>query len=210
VIKKCHLQDVGIEGPTGLCCSSYDTSRLYVASSLGQPDACSTSLYIISKQDLLQSSGDPNVQTIIVNGMGHITDITENPATGEVWAVGFTIPKYIEQLPGALASMPEFYDPNLVEIPYGSSGPVQAISLSDANDLALPLSIVYAKKCGGADLDGGGDVDFGDFGIMGSQWLDVPGSPSADIAPETPDGMVNMLDLGVLAEHWLEENCASP
>jgi hypothetical protein len=45
---------------------------------------------------------------------------------------------------------------------------------------------------------------------MDSQWQEVPGSPSADIAPGTPDGTVNMLDLGVLAEHWLEENCASP
>jgi hypothetical protein len=210
VIKKCNLQNVGIKGPTGLCCSSYDTSRVYVASSLGEPDACSTSVYIISKADLLQSSGDPNVQTITVNGMGHITDITENPETGKVWAVGFTIPAYIKTLPANLADMPEFYEPNLVEIPYGSSGLMQAISLSDANDLALPLSIVYTKRCGWADLDGGDDVDFGDFGIMGSQWMDVPGSPSADIAPGTADGIVDMLDLAVLAAHWLEDGCTSP
>ncbi len=46
--------------------------------------------------------------------------------------------------------------------------------------------------------------------LAGRQWLDMPGSPSADIAPETPDGVVDMLDLAVLALHWLEDGCAGP
>ncbi len=47
-------------------------------------------------------------------------------------------------------------------------------------------------------------VDFVDFSILASQWLEPPGSPSADIAPEDLDGIVDNQDLAVLVEHWLE------
>jgi len=60
------------------------------------------------------------------------------------------------------------------------------------------------KKCGGADLDGLGNVSFGDLAILVSQWLQAGGTPSADIAPVPGDGIVNFLDLAVLAEHWME------
>jgi hypothetical protein len=38
---------------------------------------------------------------------------------------------------------------------------------------------------------------------MANQWKQPPGVPSADIAPEIPDGVVNLLDLAVLVEEWL-------
>lgn len=84
--------------------------------------------------------------------------------------------------------------------------------MSDAADLALPLSIAWVgampEKCGGADLDGTGNVNFGDFTILASQWRQAPGTPSADIAPEAGgDGIVNILDLALLADHWLETGC---
>jgi len=49
-------------------------------------------------------------------------------------------------------------------------------------------------------------VDFLDFAILGSQWLQSPGIPSADIAPEPPDDFVDTLDLTVLATEWLDCN----
>ena len=54
------------------------------------------------------------------------------------------------------------------------------------------------------DINGDGKVDFTDFAILASQWLQPPGEPSADIAPEGGDGLVDFLDLAVLTEHWLE------
>lgn len=48
-------------------------------------------------------------------------------------------------------------------------------------------------------------VDYIDFAIMGNQWGQPPGVPSADIAPEgVGDNKVNLLDLAVLVGHWLE------
>lgn len=49
-------------------------------------------------------------------------------------------------------------------------------------------------------------VDFDDFAIVASQWFQIPGLPSADIAPEVPDGFVDTLDLAVLANSWLAES----
>jgi hypothetical protein len=53
------------------------------------------------------------------------------------------------------------------------------------------------------DFDEQCDVDFVDFSILAGQWLEIPGTPSADIAPEDLDGIVDELDLAVLVEHWL-------
>jgi hypothetical protein len=205
-VQKRGLQDLGIYAPVGLCCSVYDNSRLYVASSRTEPIATSATLYVLSTADLTL------LQSITINNMGHITDVIEDPHTGTVWVTGFTMPEYLPYLPGDLSLMPQFYHPYLAAVPYGGSGPVQATELTSAGDLALPLSIAWIgtllEKCGGADLDGTGDISFGDFTILASQWLQAPGTPSADIAPEDAgDGIVNRLDLAVLADHWLETGC---
>ena len=201
-VNECELQNLGIYAPVGLCCSSYDNSRLYVASSKSEPDNTSAPLYVLSAADLTL------VQSVDINEIGHVTDITEDPLTGTLWVVGFTMPEYMTHLP---ADISQFYHPYLAAVPYDSSGPVQATPLSDAADLALPLSIAWVgaipEKCGGANLDGMGDVSFGDLTILVSQWLQAPGTPSADIAPGPGDGIVNFLDLAVLADHWLETGC---
>jgi hypothetical protein len=48
-------------------------------------------------------------------------------------------------------------------------------------------------------------VNFADFTVLGNQWMEAPGSPSADIAPETPDGVVDWLDLDAFVDAWLKE-----
>jgi len=54
-----------------------------------------------------------------------------------------------------------------------------------------------------ADLDGDGDVDLFDFSILASQWQDVPGVPSSDIAPDGGDGVVDGKDLKIFTDNWL-------
>jgi Peptidase C10 family/Sulfatase-modifying factor enzyme 1/Spi protease inhibitor len=51
------------------------------------------------------------------------------------------------------------------------------------------------------DLNGDGTVDVRDLAMLADQWLQPPGTPSADFMP---DGMVNFLDFAVFAQHWLE------
>jgi hypothetical protein len=69
---------------------------------------------------------------------------------------------------------------------------------------------LYSSRClpeygPAADFTGDCIVSFQDYAILGNQWRQAPGSPSADIAPETPDGVVNWRDLAILADSWLEE-----
>lgn len=54
-----------------------------------------------------------------------------------------------------------------------------------------------------ADIDRDGDIDFADFAILASQWLEAPGEPSADIVPIDGDDIVDLLDLGCLVDNWL-------
>ena len=55
------------------------------------------------------------------------------------------------------------------------------------------------------DLNKDCQVDYIDLAILGNQWNQSPGVPSADIAPEgVGDGEVNHLDLAVFVDHWLE------
>ncbi len=57
------------------------------------------------------------------------------------------------------------------------------------------------------DITGNGKVDFDDLKILTDQWLQPPGTPSADIAPP-PDGdnIVNFLDFALLADNWLQDS----
>jgi parallel beta-helix repeat protein/predicted outer membrane repeat protein len=175
--------------------------RLYLASSKNDPDANSDALYVLSKQDL------NIVRTVKINGMGHITDITEDPITGTLWVVGFTmseIPDYIDSDDEPFVG--PFYEPYLAGIPYGSNGPIEAICLSDPisypdNDLALPLSIIWTateeKR-----------VNFVDFAVFAAHWLESScTSPDwCDGADSTGDGNVIFNDLLMFCDNWLLEN----
>jgi hypothetical protein len=69
---------------------------------------------------------------------------------------------------------------------------------------AYVFESVFERVCPTADLSGDCCVNFVDFAVIGSQWLQAPGVPSADIAPEGGDGVVNFLDLDILVNEWLQ------
>jgi len=80
-------------------------------------------------------------------------------------------------------------------------------SNGDPNLVVYPATLSITSVPPAADIDGDGDVDSMDFGILGSQWFQAPDEPSADIAPEGGDNVVDFLDLGVFAEQWLAGCC---
>jgi hypothetical protein len=131
---------VNIPAPIALCASQYD-SRLYLASSKNSPDAVTSVVYGLSADTLGLE------RTITINGMGHVTGITEDPVTGTLWVTGFTM-WAIPENPNPFEA--SFYRASLAEIPYGSAGPVQAMDLSSTSDLALPMSILWAGTQAGA------------------------------------------------------------
>ena len=78
----------------------------------------------------------------------------------------------------------------------------------DTNDLGLFVEqwlmpdILYPLP---ADLDASGSVDMIDFAIVGGQWMQPGGYPSADIEPLGGDGIVDFNDLSLFIDYWLME-----
>lgn len=72
-----------------------------------------------------------------------------------------------------------------------------------SKDWKAYLEITF-DACPIGDISGDCQVDFTDFGILANQWLQAPGCPSADIAPDGGNGLVDISDLALLTEHWLE------
>jgi len=66
------------------------------------------------------------------------------------------------------------------------------------------VRIITLKNAYPADLVVDGVIDWLDLEVLTSQWLQEPGSPSADIRPWPTDGVVNLLDFALLAEQWLK------
>jgi hypothetical protein len=68
---------------------------------------------------------------------------------------------------------------------------------------ALGISFLNLGVAG--DITGNGKVDFEDLKVLADQWLQPPGSLSADIAPmPNGDNIVNFLDFAILAKNWLQ------
>lgn len=84
----------------------------------------------------------------------------------------------------------------------GTFGQQEVGSLS-GGDFTLAGGFLF-NITGAADLDFDYDVDFMDFAILGNQWFQPPSIPSADIVPERGDGVVDLLDLGLMCELWLK------
>ncbi|MHC4184982.1 MAG: hypothetical protein ACYSR4_03500 [Planctomycetota bacterium] len=71
------------------------------------------------------------------------------------------------------------------------------------DDIRLYMPRCVAGLAPAADFASDCIVDLKDLSILGSQWQQPPGSPSADIAPEPRDGIVDWRDFAALADSWL-------
>jgi hypothetical protein len=115
---------------------SHDGQMLYLAS--GQRDlemSDSTVLYGLSTQEFSL------VQSVTIRNIEQVTSVTEDPATGDLWVVGMSMP----EIPACPNPMDEpFYMPFLAKVP-PQTGTVDAVCIADPDryDLALPTSIVW-------------------------------------------------------------------
>jgi len=107
--------------------------------------------------------------------------------------------------------MNPFYYPCLAKIPHGTDGPVPVSRLDTNSDLKLPISILWAgKKCGGADLDGSGDVNYPDLYFLVQHWLKDENDPNwLEEYDLDNNGEININDFAVMSQHWLNSNCTS-
>jgi len=209
-----------IPAPVGMHVSN-TAGRLYLGSSLNEPDASSTVIFGIPVEQLIASDDPRSVVTvnIEVDGMGHVTDIAEDPSTGTLWVVGFTmsnIPSEDQIQNASILNEEPFYRPSLSRIPCCNGGAqlVQLPEHSDAGfDLALPLSIAWIgpSNCSVVDFDSNREVTFADFAVLSEHWLerncDWPEwCGGADLNKTTE---VDMADLVIFSWHWLGTGCTT-
>ncbi len=72
--------------------------------------------------------------------------------------------------------------------------------------IASEVGEIEVDLCGTADLNNDDKIDLGDYAILAEQWLEEPGTPSADLSPFcSGDGIVDINDLGLLVDDWVEE-----
>lgn len=213
MLKRLELTDpnneVYIPAPIGLHVSD-DTDTLYLASSQGPRDANYVSIYGLSTDNLQLE------RTIEIEGMCHVTDITEDTESGTLWVSGFSMENIPEK---PLFDEPPFYYPYLAQIPLENDN-IEAVNISEINDpnncdLALPLSIVWtgSMTCDRADFNNDTEIDYKDFGILAWYWLEVTcneGNSWCEDSDTDKNGWVELNDLIVLARCWLEStiSCA--
>jgi len=128
--------DVYLPDPIALHVSN-SAGLLYLASAqVDSENPGSTVVYGLSLADLSLQ------RRVVVEGLQHITGITEKPGTGRLYAVGFAMIEPVPDYPSALAA--PFYYPCLAEIP-PDADTVEAVALigSGDHDLALPTSIIW-------------------------------------------------------------------
>ena len=116
---------------------SKNNDKLYLTSSeSNQDDSDSTVLYVFSTQGVLTLE-----KTITIDGMRHVSGITEDPATGSLWVVGFNMDN-VPHYPNPY--IPAFYYPYLARVSSDNDN-VQLMPLYDpgSHDLGLPMSIVW-------------------------------------------------------------------
>ena len=62
--------------------------------------------------------------------------------------------------------------------------------------------LAWQSMTGDSDIDG--DVDFTDFALMGRKWKQTDSNAYCGMADFTGNGFVDLDDLAVLADHWLQ------
>ena len=130
--------DVYVPDPIAMHVSD-STGLIYLTSAQVHPeDSGSTVVYGFSLLDLSLQ------RQVVVQGLQHITGLTEEPGTGCLYAVGFTMIEPVPDYPSALAA--PFYYPCLAEIP-DRVDTVEAVVLTGSGDydLALPTSIIWMR-----------------------------------------------------------------
>jgi len=121
-----------VDDPIAMCLSD-TTGLVYLASAQSNEDLYSITIYGFSKEQLVLE------RSITINGMQHVTGITEDPGTGSLWVVGFNM-ESIPEFPDPI--QPPFYYPCLAKVPSGG-GDTQVMALLGSYDLGLPMSIIW-------------------------------------------------------------------
>jgi len=81
---------------------------------------------------------------------------------------------------------------------------VSVQSFGQEGDVLLLSDVLLDCQPPLGDINADCEVNINDIAIMANQWMQAPGSPSADIAVPA-DNIVNLLDFAILASYYLDD-----
>ena len=125
------------------------------------------------------------------------------------------LPDASEISDGTVLTRRPFYEPYISRVPMDEPRVSNTVALTNLGyDIALPLSVLYntdaGQACNPADYDSSGRVDFQDLATWAQHWTARhSGKTSVEAQfdlypPDQPDGGLDLHDLAVLTECWLE------
>jgi hypothetical protein len=177
------------------------TEMLYLASARPNPDDSDATVIKGFSTETLAS-----VRNISVDAIQHVTAITEDPTTGTLWVVGFTIKglRHFSQIPVLRA--------DVAKIRMGAAN-ATAMDLAylGCTDVEVPTSILWTGDTGlgRADIDDDDAIDLNDLVLLARRWNDTGCAPpdwcgGCDLNPPLlGTGRVDFADLLVLSNGWL-------
>ncbi len=148
----------------------------------------------------ITSNGYWEIENVTSNGqlcngqpcghIGAIASITEEPASGDLYIVSFSTPRYADNV--SVPMGPILAVPTLVVIPdpATASGTFQAMEI-DCDSLSLPLAAAFIPGPAPGDCDGDGDVDMDDYDRLQDCFTGPSGSMRGDY---NADGVRDLSD----------------
>jgi hypothetical protein len=137
---------------------------------------------------------EPGFYTVLVRHTSNYAAQTLTLSDGPEVVATFTLPK---------TSGWSNWQNTMVSDVFLPGGAEQVLRFTMTVSTGLLDYVDFVRQYNPADINQHGLVDLEDFSILSSQWQGEPNDPSADIAPETADGWVDLLDLIILTENWL-------
>lgn len=136
----------------------------------------------------------PGMYTISVRSSSQFSPQTLTLSQGDRTLAVFTLPNTNGFYNWQNTAVTNVYLPGDVDRPLRLTMTTSSASLNYVD---------FIRQGNIADITHNGAVGLEDFAVLAAQWGGTPGTPSADIAPPGGDGVVDMLDLLMLAENWL-------
>lgn len=145
----------------------------------------------------IENFGDANLDIYELDVLDSV-NYTIDPNAGK-WSIGPDLPTVIE--PKRNVTFGLIFHPTDIGV-FDTS--IKIFS-NDEDEYKIYLPVTgQGTHWNSCDFNVDGRVNSPDFSIMASQWLDLPDSPPADVAPAKLDDWIDIKDLAFFAQEWLK------
>lgn len=184
-----------LRGPTAMKVTS-DGDRLFLGTSLDDGDATTTTI----REFLLSGSGAVSVtlgRLITVNNMRFTSAIAEDPDSGDLWAVGFTLPYFDPLDPPPQFGENDSLSATATLAKILSAGTAFTATTLTGSDASLPVSAAFfVPGCRLGDVNDSGAANTADIAPFVNVLMNGTADPEQLCRSDmNTDGMLNAKDI---------------